>query len=251
MLQEDACGAHRVPTGMPAWLPTISPVSAEWLGDETGDETGAGSTRVPVQDNGGDACDCHQAHDDYEAAVSGLGKAALADKRAEDPDTSSNCHSLDSTLVAKTGISVLNAASPKPAAVHSSHQHGRHMVLAQVGRSERKDVVGGASADASPILQGRPTKLEPLCDMAKDRSVGDLGKCAGQASEQEGLSSICDILTFGIELEAAGPASDGEPWAHGLQRVSSAYDDVDMCELLTFGGEHKLHNVAVIAGHDS
>ena len=287
MLQEDAVGAQRVPTGMPAWLPTISPISAEWLEDAAE----ARSTSVRVQSSGGrdggDACaaagdqghgDCPQQDpDDSLTAVSGLGEAAACaakDKRAADsasgpteghrayhpasPDTSSNCHSLDSTLVAKTGNSGRNVASPLLAAVHTAvqQQHARH--VGDVGGGDcrqSKHVSGDTSADASPILQRGPAKVEPVCDVTKDARVDGVGPCAERASEQEGLLSICDILTFGVEPEASGPVS-ADHSAHGMQRVTSAYNynDEDICELLTFGDSishsngHR-HNVTVLAGH--
>ena len=277
MLEQDyGSSQRRVPTGMPAWLLTIPPT---WLGDDAAPDDASPLSGVPVQLERCDACGGdtsgvsarHPAHDDYCQSVStGLeeagsrgkldvsGASATADGHPlhrvchlASPDTSSSCHSLDSTLVAKGGLSGRTAvpASPKQV-VLPSHQVGDF-------------VQSDWQTSKESIVQ--PLKLEPVCDLESGTLLGTDVQLAQQEFEGGGLLSICDILTFGIDPEAQGlwnfnnansstQSSAQQDCDHDIDR--SVYNEYEICELLSSGGNNlelrngntnMMQNITVIA----
>ena len=275
-MREQDCGSSRsrVPTGMPAWLLTVPPT---WLGDDAAPDDAAPQSGVPVllecsDARGGDnpcvparrpAHDCQPASTGLEEAGSGVkldvsGASATVDGHPlhrvchlASPDTSSSCHSLDNTLVAKGGLSGRTAvpASPKQV-VLPSHQVGDF-------------VQSDWQTSKESIVQ--PLKLEPVCDLESGTLLGTDVQLAQQEFEGGGLLSICDILTFGIDPEAQGlwnfnnansstQSSAQQDCDHDIDR--SVYNEYDICELLSYGGDrlelqdgnkNTMHNVTVIA----
>ena len=270
MLEQDyGSSQRRVPTGMPAWLLTIPPT---WLGDDAAPDDAAPLSGVPVQLECCDACGGdtsgvsarHPAHDDYCQSVStGLeeagsrgkldvsGASATADGHPlhrvchlASPDTSSSCHSLDNTLVAKGGLSGRTAAPASPKQVVLPSHQVRNLV----------------QSDWQP-----PLKLEPVCTSASGTLLSADVQLAQQEFEGEGLLSICDILTFGIAPEAQGlwslekANSSTQTSAHqdrdrDIDR--SVYNEYEICELLSSGGNNlelrngntnMMQNITVIA----
>ena len=270
MLEQDyGSSQRRVPTGMPAWLLTIPPT---WLGDDAAPDDASPLSGVPVQLERCDACGGdtsgvsarHPAHDDYCQSVStGLeeagsrgkldvsGASATADGHPlhrvchlASPDTSSSCHSLDSTLVAKRGLSGRTAAPASPKQVVLPSHQVRNLV----------------QSDWQP-----PLKLEPVCTSASGTLLSADVQFAQQEFEGEGLLSICDILTFGIAPEAQGlwslekANSSTQTSAHqdrdrDIDR--SVYNEYEICELLSSGGNNlelrngntnMMQNITVIA----
>ena len=226
MLEQD-CGnsRRRVPTGMPAWLLTLPPT---WLDDAAQDDAAPPpcvSARHPAH---------APASTGPEEAGSGGkldvgGASAIADGHPlhrvylASPDTSSSCHSLDNTLVAKRGLlgRIAAPASPRPVVLPS------HKVC---------DLVQS---------DWQPPKLEPVCTSASGTSLGADVQLAQQDFGGEVLLSICDILTFGFDPEAQGLCnfekanSSTQSPAHQVRDIDrSVYNDNEICELLSSGGNN-------------
>lgn len=266
---------QRVPTDMPAWLPTTSPISLEWLGEDTkrqGKADDASRTMLPERRASVDRCDVDVSsksefeltdtsttpsdYQNYHAPSlgphtylrSGLGDMGehpplpLLTQLSSSPDTSSNCHSLDTTLVAKSRQRTASG----------------QFISRSPPRVRALDKISCASVSAKMELECRGDTVTRDFFSSPRECVRMRGQGGGEGGAYEigSLLSMCDILTNGmyydvdskkehfdheqtsimiIDHDCGTDFPQGNPQA-GVTVTDIGNDPDDICDLLTFGG---------------
>jgi len=247
---------QRVPTEMPAWLPVTSFISREWLGEDDALEhknidAAKSEFETELTDTSTTLSKYHAppvgpSNTHWNRGREGVGGerstgTELDSHRPISPSTSSsNCHSLDATLVRNSGI---NFKAP----------HGR-VSSPSPPRTPALDKISFAPSLA---------KMELECNTVTRDFMDSLKECSptcGQGSSRDDadgmaeLLSMCDILTHGLRDEETWGAGESQTTdinnvgLHMIIEDSGLFEKIpqiafehlgrtdDMCDLLTFGG---------------
>jgi len=247
---------ERVPTEMPAWLPVTSFISREWFEEDAALEdqnidAAKNEFETELTDTSTTLSEYHAppigpSNTHWNRGREGVGGerctgTQLDSHRPFSPSTSSsNCHSLDATLVRNSGI---NFKAP----------HGR-VSSPSTPRTPALDKISFAPSSA---------KMELVCNTVTSDFMDSLIECSptcGQESirdDADGMAellSMCDILTHGLrDEETWGPGESQTTDQNnvGLHMIiedsvffekspKTALDHLgwtdDICDLLTFGG---------------
>mmetsp|Transcript_32853 Transcript_32853/g.27780 ORF Transcript_32853/g.27780 Transcript_32853/m.27780 type:complete len:383 (+) Transcript_32853:141-1289(+) len=247
---------QRVPTEMPAWLPVTSFISREWLGEDDALEhknidAAKSEFETELTDTSTTLSKYHAPPVGPSNTLWNRGREGVGGERSTgteldshrpiSPSTSSsNCHSLDATLVRNSGI---NFKAP----------HGR-VSCPSPPRTPALDKISFA-----PSLP----KMELECNTVTRDFMDSLKECSptcGQGSSRDDadgmaeLLSMCDILTHGLRDEETWGAGESQTTdinnvgLHMIIEDSGLFEKIpqiafehlgrtdDMCDLLTFGG---------------